>query len=73
MHQGLKIVAIPTSQRSKELAESLCIPLATLDEQHERWNTTLRTYRFQLNYPQIRPDKSYVLTAVSVRIIDIAC
>jgi hypothetical protein len=38
--------------------------LATLDEQHERWNTTLRTYRFQLNYPEIRADKAYVLTAV---------
>ncbi len=38
--------------------------LATLDEQHERWNTTLRTYRFQLNYPEIRGERSYVLTAI---------
>jgi hypothetical protein len=38
--------------------------LATLDEQHQRWNTTLRTYRFLLNAPKIRADKSYVLTAV---------
>src|SRR5579864_1544005 len=32
VHKGLKIVGIPTSQRSKELAESLRIPLATLDD-----------------------------------------
>ena len=32
VHKGLRIVAIPTSQRSKELAESLRIPLATLDD-----------------------------------------
>lgn len=32
VHKGLKIIGIPTSQRSKELAESLRIPLATLDE-----------------------------------------
>ncbi len=37
--------------------------LATLDDQHARWNTTLRTYRFQLSYPQIRTDQSYVLAA----------
>jgi ribose 5-phosphate isomerase A len=32
VHKGLKIVGIPTSQRSKELAESLRIPVATLDD-----------------------------------------
>lgn len=32
VRQGLKIVGIPTSQRSKELAESLGIPLATFDD-----------------------------------------
>jgi ribose 5-phosphate isomerase A len=35
VHQGLKIVGIPTSQRSKELAESLRIPLATFDDYQE--------------------------------------
>ncbi len=30
--QGLRIVGIPTSQRSKQLAEGLGIPLTTLDE-----------------------------------------
>jgi ribose 5-phosphate isomerase A len=30
--QGLRIVGIPTSQRSKQLAESLGIPLTTLDQ-----------------------------------------
>jgi hypothetical protein len=37
--------------------------LATLDEQRARWNTTLRTYRFQLVYPAISPDLPYLLTA----------
>lgn len=32
--QGLKILGIPTSQRSKELAEKLGIPLTTLDQHH---------------------------------------
>jgi len=38
--------------------------LAGLDEQHARWNTTLRTYRFDLSYPNIRNDQPYVLTAI---------
>src|SRR5207248_2116386 len=33
--EGLRIVGIPTSQRSKQLAESLGIPLTTLDEVQE--------------------------------------
>jgi hypothetical protein len=37
--------------------------LASLDEQRQRWNTTLRTYRFQLDYPPIDPAKTYVLSA----------
>jgi ribose 5-phosphate isomerase A len=35
VHKGLKIIGIPTSQRSKELAENLQIPLATLDDYQE--------------------------------------
>jgi len=37
--------------------------LQTLADQQARWNRTSRTYSFQLAYPQIRADKSYVLTA----------
>jgi hypothetical protein len=33
----------------------------TLDEQRMRWNRISRTYSFQLAYPQIRSDHSYVL------------
>jgi hypothetical protein len=50
--------------RGRRVAGPWVGSLATLDEQHERWNTTLRTYRFQLNYPEVRADKAYVLTAV---------
>src|SRR5205807_9523265 len=50
--------------RGGRIAGPWVFSLATLDEQHERWNTTLRTYRFQLSYPEIRVDKSYVLTAI---------
>ncbi len=37
--------------------------LSTLDDQHARWNRTSRTYSFQLEFPQLRTDRSYVLTA----------
>jgi hypothetical protein len=37
--------------------------LATLDEQRERWNTTLRTYRFQLDDPAVDSARTYVLWA----------
>jgi hypothetical protein len=33
----------------------------TLDEQRMRWNRISRTYSFQLAYPDIRADRSYVL------------
>jgi hypothetical protein len=38
--------------------------LDSLAEQRDRWNTTLRTYRFQLDYPAITTSQGYVLTAV---------
>jgi hypothetical protein len=38
--------------------------LVTPDEQRERWNTTLRTYRFQLDFPGISTELPYVLTAI---------
>jgi hypothetical protein len=37
--------------------------VATLAEQHERWNTTLRTYRFELTDANLHADQPYVLTA----------
>jgi hypothetical protein len=37
--------------------------LQTLPEQQARWNRTSRTYSFQLEYPQVRADENYVLTA----------
>ncbi len=50
--------------RGVRLAGPWVSSLATFDEQRERWNTTLRTYRFQLNYPKVTRDKAYVLTAI---------
>jgi hypothetical protein len=38
--------------------------LASLGEQRDRWNTTLRTYRFQLDFPAVSTTQSYVLTAI---------
>jgi hypothetical protein len=37
--------------------------LQTLEEQQARWNRTSRTYFFQLEYPAVRADRNYVLTA----------
>ena len=37
--------------------------LQTLREQQARWNRTSRTYSFQLEFPAIRRDESYVLAA----------
>ena len=38
--------------------------LLTLEEQRMHWNRISRTYSFQLAYPQIRTDKSYVLQVI---------
>jgi len=35
IRDGLKIIGVPTSQRTKQLAEQLGIPLATLDERQQ--------------------------------------
>ena len=47
--------------------ERLCNPwigsLRTLADQQALWNRTSRTYQFQLAYPAVREDRSYVLTA----------
>jgi hypothetical protein len=37
--------------------------LTTPADQREKWNTTLRTYRFELTDPSISPTQSYVLSA----------
>ena len=37
--------------------------LATAAEQRDKWNKTLRTYRFPLSFPAIVPTEDYVLTA----------
>ncbi|MGE5609895.1 MAG: hypothetical protein ACM359_11625 [Bacillota bacterium] len=39
-------------------------PMASSQDQIARWNRTSRTYTFQLSYPQLSPDKTYVLTAM---------
>jgi hypothetical protein len=48
-------------------SERVCNPwlgsLQTLADQQARWNRTSRTYLFQLEYPQVSEQKSYVLTA----------
>jgi len=38
--------------------------LTTVEDQRERWNRTSRTYTFQLAWPNVRTDRTYVLTAV---------
>jgi hypothetical protein len=47
--------------------ERVCNPwvgsLQTLADQQARWNRTSRTYFFQLEYPAIRDDRTYVLAA----------
>ena len=37
--------------------------LASVAEQRDKWNKTLRTYRFPLSYPAVVPTQDYVLTA----------
>ena len=37
--------------------------LATAAEQRDKWNKTLRTYRFPLSYPGISTTQDYLLTA----------
>jgi hypothetical protein len=37
--------------------------VTSLQEQRQRWNRTSRTYTFQLDCQDLRPDSNYVLTA----------
>jgi hypothetical protein len=47
----------------KRVAGPWVASLATPVEQRDKWNKTLRTYRFPLAYPGINPAQDYVLTA----------
>jgi hypothetical protein len=49
--------------RGIRLANPWIGSMATLEDQRARWNRTSRTYTFQLAYPAVDADKSYVLTA----------
>lgn len=50
--------------RGSRLAEPWLGSLLSAAEQRQHWNRTSRSYSFQLAYPPIRPDRSYVLTAM---------
>jgi hypothetical protein len=49
----------PRGKRFGQWVGSLITPA----DQREKWNTTLRTYRFELNDPTISSTQSYVLSA----------
>lgn len=53
--------------RGSRVANPWIASLQSLDEQREHWNRTSRTYSFQLAYPAIRPNHTYVLTAIFER------
>jgi len=53
--------------RGERLASPWIGDLSTLQAQRDRWNRTSRTYGFQLQYDQIREDRTYVLTATFER------
>lgn len=49
--------------RGPRLVEPFVGSLKTVNDQLQHWNRTSRTYQFRLAYPDIRPGRSYVLTA----------
>lgn len=49
--------------RGRRLANPWIALLNTAAEQRAHWNRASRTYGFQLANPDVRPDRSYVLTA----------
>ncbi len=51
----------------KRVAGPWVASLATPAEQRDKWNKTLRTYRFPLAFPAIVPTQDYVLTATFER------
>ena len=49
--------------RGTRLVNPWAASLATVEDQTNRWDRVSRAYKFQLAYPQIDPDETYVLTA----------
>jgi hypothetical protein len=49
--------------RGERLVNPWIGSLNNLEEQRARWNRTSRTYLFQLEYPEVRINRSYVLNA----------
>jgi hypothetical protein len=50
-------------RKGKRLANPWVGSLETMDDQRMRWNRTSRTYSFPLQFDQINPTNTYVLTA----------
>jgi len=55
--------AFNPERRGERVANPWIGYLETLDEQRDRWNRTSRTYSFQLQFDDIQPNNTYVLTA----------
>lgn len=49
--------------RGPRVVEPFIGSTKTMEDQQARWNRTSRTYQFQLASPDIRPGRSYVLSA----------
>jgi hypothetical protein len=49
--------------RGDRVVNPWVVSLATVDDQAARWDRVSRAYKFQLTYPQIDPQRTYVLTA----------
>lgn len=49
--------------RGERLANPWIGHIEDVSEQRLRWNRTSRTYTFELEFPQVRTDRQYVLTA----------
>jgi hypothetical protein len=49
--------------RGNRLVNPWVASLATVEEQTARWDRVSRAYKFQLAYPQMDPNRTYVLTA----------
>lgn len=50
--------------RGKRVGGPWMFPIETVAEQKEGWNSPLRSYRFALSDAGIKPDESYVLSAI---------
>ncbi len=63
MFELFDYIKISEDPRGKRMANPYIATINTLEEQETRWNRTSRTYSFQLAFPTVRRDKTYVLTA----------